>query len=97
MNDEKDFPPPTNSGLIWFGNEPIRAGFSSVENLSPKGDLQEAATNLFSALHRLDAAGLKIIYARLLPEIGLGRAINDRLRKAAWRDTHARDPIPRRE
>ena len=70
-------------GLICFGNEPVLAGFAVVENLSTKGDFHEAATNLFAALHRLDASGLNVIYARLLPEIGLGRAMNDRLRKAA--------------
>ena len=70
-------------GLLWFGSEIPPHGFSLVENLSSKGDLHEAATNLFAVLHRLDAAGLTGIYARLLPETGLGRAINDRLRKAA--------------
>ncbi len=53
-----------------------------VEVLSKLGILEEAATNLFSALHRLDAAPLDIIYAEAVPEEGLGRAIMDRLRKA---------------
>jgi L-threonylcarbamoyladenylate synthase len=57
--------------------------FGAVEILSPTGDLTEAAAILFAALRRLDAAGLRIILAELAPETGLGRAINDRLRRAA--------------
>ncbi|MEO1235689.1 MAG: Sua5 family C-terminal domain-containing protein, partial [Planctomycetota bacterium] len=58
--------------------------FGVVEALSPTGDLVEAAANLFGALHRLDAAGLDVIVAEAVPEVGLGRAINDRLRRASW-------------
>lgn len=53
--------------------------------LSPDGDLGEAARNLFAHLRALDALPIDIIYAELLPETGLGRAINDRLRRAAAR------------
>jgi len=52
-------------------------------NLSAKGDLTEAAANLYSMLHELDSCGLDRIYAVLLPPIGIGVAINDRLVKAA--------------
>ena len=55
----------------------------AVEVLSPTGDLKEAAANLFAALRRLDAAGVRQIFAEPAPEEGLGRAINDRLRRAA--------------
>ena len=51
--------------------------------LSPGGDLVEAARNLFAGMRRLDALQLDVILAELLPEEGLGRAINDRLRRAA--------------
>jgi len=51
-------------------------------NLSGKGDLTEAAANLFDHLHRLDARGKPIAVAPV-PDHGLGRAINDRLRRAA--------------
>jgi L-threonylcarbamoyladenylate synthase len=51
--------------------------------LSGAGDLDEAARNLYSALHALDAMNLKLIIAEKLPEQGLGRAINDRLRRAS--------------
>ena len=58
-------------------------GYAHVEVLSEKGELREAAANLFAALHRLDRAGLDLIVAELAPEEGLGLAINERLRRAA--------------
>ena len=51
--------------------------------LSANGDMEEAARNLFSGMRHLDNLGLQVIIAELLPEKGLGRAINDRLRRAA--------------
>ncbi len=51
--------------------------------LSPKGDLTEAAKNLFDALRRLDKLPVDLILAEFVPEEGIGRAINDRLRRAA--------------
>jgi L-threonylcarbamoyladenylate synthase len=56
------------------------------EVLSPGGDMVEAASHLFEALHRLDAAGARVIYVEPVPETGLGRAIMDRLRRAAHRE-----------
>ncbi len=56
---------------------------SLVRNLSESGDLHEAARNLFSMLHELDAAGVQLIAVAPIPETGLGEAINDRLRRAA--------------
>ena len=52
-------------------------------NLSPSGDLVEAAANLFHHLRQLDALGAGKIAVAPIPERGLGRAINDRLRRAA--------------
>ncbi len=52
-------------------------------DLSPAGDLQEAAANLYSYLRRLDAAGAAAIAVAPIPPNGLGAAINDRLRRAA--------------
>jgi len=52
------------------------------ENLSPRGDLGEAAARLFALLHKLDRTGKPISVAPI-PDHGLGRAINDRLRRAA--------------
>jgi L-threonylcarbamoyladenylate synthase len=51
--------------------------------LSPAGDLREAAHNLFACLRELDGVPGKQIWAGSVPEFGLGRAINDRLRRAA--------------
>jgi L-threonylcarbamoyladenylate synthase len=59
--------------------------FAAIENLSPTGDPTEAAARLFDALHRLDEAGLDRIVAQPVAEVGLGRAIMDRLRRAAHR------------
>ena len=64
----------------------ILLGFGKVDcelNLSPTGDLLEAAANLFHHLHELDQAGARIIAVSPIPEHGLGTAINDRLQRAA--------------
>jgi L-threonylcarbamoyladenylate synthase len=63
-------------------------GFRAVEgdeSLSPSGDLREAAANVFSALHRAEASAAERIAVAPIPEEGIGRAINDRLRRAAAR------------
>jgi L-threonylcarbamoyladenylate synthase len=52
-------------------------------NLSPRGDLTEAAANLFGYLRALDAPGARAIAVMPVPQDGLGEAINDRLRRAA--------------
>jgi L-threonylcarbamoyladenylate synthase len=51
--------------------------------LSEEGNLSEAAQCLFAGMRKLDALPVKVIFAELLPEIELGRAINDRIRRAA--------------
>ena len=51
--------------------------------LSQKGSLREAAQNLFAALRTLDRTDLTLVVAESFPEEGLGRAINDRLKRAA--------------
>ncbi|MBR0774539.1 threonylcarbamoyl-AMP synthase [Bradyrhizobium diazoefficiens] len=55
----------------------------AVMNLSPAGDLDEAAANLFGHLRALDARSPRAIAVMAIPEEGLGEAINDRLRRAA--------------
>lgn len=55
---------------------------SGTLNLSPTGDLHEAARNLFAMLHQLDAEAERIAVAPI-PDTGLGEAINDRLKRAA--------------
>jgi L-threonylcarbamoyladenylate synthase len=69
-------------GFLAF-QEPERfLEFEHIEILSEKGDIREAAANLFSAIRRLDALDLDLILAEAVPEAGLGRAIMDRLRRA---------------
>ena len=70
-------------GLLAFRSPPGTTDYRAVEVLSEKGDLQEAAANLFAALHRLDAAELDLILAEPVPKIGLGLAIMDRLERAS--------------
>jgi L-threonylcarbamoyladenylate synthase len=56
---------------------------AAVMNLSERGDLNEAAANLFGHLRALDAKGVRTIAVMPIPDDGLGEAINDRLRRAA--------------
>ena len=70
-------------GLLAFQETKNHLKFHSVEVLSKKGDIREAAANLFAAIRRLDALDLDLIVAEPIPEIGLGRAIMDRLRRAS--------------
>src|ERR1700754_2848686 len=71
--------------LLAFGPHAI-SGFDAAPdamNLSPRGDLNEAAANLFGYLRALDARGFRAIAVMPVPHHGLGEAINDRLRRAA--------------
>lgn len=63
--------------LLGFGDAP-----EAWLNLSPRGDLKEAAANLFSMLRDMDEQ-VNAIAVSPIPETGLGEAINDRLRRAA--------------
>lgn len=67
--------------LLSFGSHDI-SGAAAERNLSPSGDLREAAANLFALLRELDALG-NAIAVMPVPDTGLGRAINDRLARAA--------------
>ena len=80
--DARDVRP--REALLAFGACSI-AGAAAMENLSPSGDLVEAAANLFAMLRALDRPGLAGIAVMPVPDRGLGRAINDRLRRAAAR------------
>jgi L-threonylcarbamoyladenylate synthase len=51
--------------------------------LSPNGNLEEAAKNLFAALRSFEKMPIDVILAELVPDAGLGRAINDRLKRAS--------------
>jgi L-threonylcarbamoyladenylate synthase len=72
-----------NEAALDFGAS-LKGGRPSARlDLSPSGDLIEAAANLFSYLRALDAAGVARIAVAPIPSHGLGAAINDRLRRAA--------------
>lgn len=76
------------TGLIaWRTPASSPDGFAKVETLSPQGDLREAATRLFAIMREMDEAGLDLILVEAVPEEGLGVAIMDRLRKAAYRES----------
>lgn len=66
-------------GLLYSGKE-IKASFAI--NLSREKVLVEVASKLFHALRSFDKADIDVIWSHELPEVGLGRAINDRLRRA---------------
>ncbi|MFN6952017.1 MAG: Sua5 family C-terminal domain-containing protein, partial [Albidovulum sp.] len=68
-------------GEIWIGFGPEAA--AADLNLSPSGDLVEAAANLFHLLREADARAQGAIAVSPIPQTGIGRAINDRLRRAA--------------
>ncbi|MCK0096023.1 L-threonylcarbamoyladenylate synthase [Yoonia sp. F2084L] len=71
--------PYAQEGEVLLGFGPVDADL----NLSVAGDLTEAAAHLFAYLHQLDAMGAKKIAVSPIPDHGLGRAINDRLKRAA--------------
>jgi L-threonylcarbamoyladenylate synthase len=68
--------------LLAFGPLPLQ-GAAKTLNLSPRGDLEEAAANLFAMLHALDRPEFRAIAVMPVPDEGLGEAICDRLRRAA--------------
>ena len=73
-----------NEALLAFGT--ALDGASRTLNLSPGRDLTEAAANLFAMIKELDDPGFRAIAVMAIPEVGLGIAINDRLRRAGGAD-----------
>jgi len=84
----------SKAGLISFSGTDTE-GFKKVIYLSPKSerslgqDLSEAAANLFGAMHQLEESDVEIIVAEPVPEKGIGIAIMDRLKKAAYQSQPA--------
>jgi L-threonylcarbamoyladenylate synthase len=72
-----------DEALLSFGPDTFVRGGAARLNLSPQGDLFEAAANLFAMLRALDRPEHSAIAVMSIPEQGLGVAINDRLRRAA--------------
>lgn len=73
-------------GVLSFKELSIAQEVEAQEILSPKGDLKEAARNLYAALHRLDAQHLDLIIAERFPNEGLGITLNDRLQRAVKKE-----------
>jgi L-threonylcarbamoyladenylate synthase len=75
-----------DEAFLGFGTtEPLGGRGIAHLNLSPTGDLAEAAANLFAYLRELDSLGPRTIAVSPIPDHGLGEAINDRLKRAAAR------------
>jgi L-threonylcarbamoyladenylate synthase len=68
--------------LICWGPIQYAENFSVVRSLSETRDLQVAAQRLFSLLREMDRANVRQIFIEAVPEIGLGKAIMDRIRRA---------------
>ncbi len=85
--DARQVPRDAQSGWLAFGHDFAFTGFpGALINISPAGDLREAAAQFFGTLRRLDEAPeVQVIYAQPFPDEGLGRALNDRLRRAEGR------------
>ena len=70
-------------GLLYFEKANCNDSAYFIEILSEKADLEEAAKNLYAAMHRLDKLKLDAIIIEKLPDTGLGKSINDRLERAS--------------
>ncbi len=71
-----------DEALLAFGSHILRGAKYTI-NLSEKGDLAEAASNLFRFLHELDHKKFSAIAVMPIPNVGIGKAINDRLMRAS--------------
>lgn len=78
----------TKSGLLWLGEEPGLGENVHLLNLSEHKDDAEAARNLFAHLRRFGALNIKEVFVFELPNEGLFRAINDRLKRASAKTNH---------
>lgn len=78
---------PEELAVLVFGEAPEQIPARNRVLLSEKGDLYEAARNLFAALRRLDEMPVKAALFRYVKNEGIGAAVNDRLKRAAARYT----------
>jgi len=85
VRDSAEIPLQADIGLLLFGSPGWIDAYSCVmENISPAGDLREAAANFFRVLRALDDnPQVAVLYAQRLPAHGLGVAINERLERAS--------------
>ncbi len=92
-----DFDPRGRAVALVFGSKDeaklrgsaLASRFERIMNLSERGDFLEASASLFTILHRLDLEDLDEIWVERLPDRSLGRAVNDRLYKASYKDGRA--------
>ena len=70
-------------GVLQLSPTTLPSFVIAVETLSQTGNLEEAAKNLYAAMHRLDHQNLDFIIAQKMPAVGMGLAINDKLERAA--------------
>jgi L-threonylcarbamoyladenylate synthase len=69
-------------GVLEFTPQIEETQVVKIQTLSKIGDLREAASNFYNALHQLDRCDLEVIIAEEMPNVGLGKTINDRLKRA---------------
>ena len=74
--------PDKRIGVLLFNKALEAPNIKAQEILSRQGNLQEAASKLYAALHMLDEQNLDLIVAERFPDEGMGKAINDRLQRA---------------
>lgn len=77
---------PNKTGFLGFMNYHEDIPLKNQLVLSAEGNFREAARNLFAYMRQLDATDVEVIYTELLPEKDLGRAINDRIRRATVKE-----------
>jgi L-threonylcarbamoyladenylate synthase len=73
-------------GLLLFKENSDSQDCLFQEVLSTTGDFDEAARNVYAALHRLDLSDVDVIIVEKLPDIGIGKSINDRLKRAVKKE-----------
>ena len=85
-SDINKFFPKPGTALLSFRSPKteVASRFAKVSILSASGDLREAAANFYAALRELDQTEADMIFAESLPEVGVGVAIMDRLRRASY-------------
>jgi L-threonylcarbamoyladenylate synthase len=78
------------AGLLFWGQSSVASRFQVTRSLSESGDLMEAASRLFSLLRTMDREPITAIYVEKMPETGIGKAIMNRLYRAAAGEARGR-------
>jgi L-threonylcarbamoyladenylate synthase len=72
-------------GALTLGKLQVNLPNTTNINLSIAADLEVASTNLYKSMYELDGMGLDCIIIEQFPEIGIGKSLNDRIRRASFR------------